>query len=82
MALYPGRWLTLATIDFGSGPFTGLQTLLLVIAGYFGPLNLGIRLEKTDNTSTLFDLRLIVLPVDLPMISSTLNYNTKCYKKI
>jgi hypothetical protein len=50
-------------IDFGIGPFTGMQTLSLVISGYYGLLNLGIRFEKNDNTSYLYEMKLMVLPV-------------------
>jgi len=51
-------------VDFGTGPFTGIQTLSLNISGYFGPLNLGIRLESTPGAqSSIFDLRYMILPI-------------------
>ena len=55
---------TIQVVDFGAGPFTGIQTLSLNISGYFGPLNLGIRLESTPGAqSSMFDLRYMILQV-------------------
>jgi hypothetical protein len=45
-------------IDFGTGPFTGVKTTYLTFDSYTGPLNLGLRLERTSHThSSLLELR-------------------------
>lgn len=49
-------------VDFGSGAFTGTQTLQLILSDNTGPVNLGIRLESTTNQSSIFELKLVILP--------------------
>ncbi len=49
-------------VDFGTGPFTGIQTIQLVLSENMGPVNLGIRLESTTNQSSIFELKLVILP--------------------
>lgn len=56
---------TIPVLDFGSGPFTGNKTLKLLFAEYFGLLNLGIHIEKSDGSkSSILILRCIVQPVN------------------
>ena len=55
---------TVQVFDFGTGPYTGIVSLTLMFCGYYGPLNLGIRLESTTNLSSVFDLDTIILPID------------------
>lgn len=49
-------------IDFGVGPFTGTQTLQFIFSENMGPVNIGIRLESTGNLSSIFELKLVILP--------------------
>lgn len=49
-------------IDFGVGPFTGTQTLQFIFSENMGPVNIGIRLESTTNLSSIFELKLVILP--------------------
>ncbi|MFA7325051.1 MAG: hypothetical protein WC121_00155 [Candidatus Kapaibacterium sp.] len=49
-------------VDFGAGPHTGAQTLQLMLSENMGPVNLGIRLESTTNQSSIFELKLVILP--------------------
>lgn len=49
-------------VDFGAGPFTGTQTLQLILSENMGPVNLGIRLESTTNQSSIYELKLVILP--------------------
>lgn len=49
-------------VDFGSGTFTGTQTLQFILSDNTGPVNLGIRLESTTNQSSIFELKLVILP--------------------
>ncbi len=54
------------SIDFDrtKGPFTGIWDLNIMFTGYYGPLDLGIRLESTTNQSSIFGLRTIIMPPD------------------
>ncbi|MBM2814818.1 MAG: hypothetical protein HW421_1580 [Ignavibacteria bacterium] len=54
-------------IDFAppGGNFTGAVNLRLLISGFNGPINLGIRLEDTNTESSLFELKAAILPVNL-----------------
>lgn len=51
-------------IDFdrNQGPYTGIVNVNIMFTGYFGPVDLGIRLESSTNQSSMFDLRVYVLP--------------------
>jgi hypothetical protein len=49
--------------DFGTGPFTGIGTIQLLLSNYTGQVNIGIRLESTGGASSLFELRTIAIPV-------------------
>ncbi len=51
--------------DFGSATLTGLVTLNLFFSGFYGSVNLGIRLESLANVSSIYELRTIVLPVNI-----------------
>lgn len=51
-------------IDFGTGPFTGVITLNVFFSGYFGAINLGLRLESTVPQSSICELRCLVMPVN------------------
>ena len=49
--------------DFGTGPFTGIGTIQLLLSSFTGQINIGIRLESTGGASSLFELRTIAIPV-------------------
>ncbi len=53
-------------VDFDRtlGPFTGVQNLNLMFSGYYGPIDLGIRIESTTNLSSIFGLKAIIMPPD------------------
>ena len=51
--------------DFGYATLTGLVTLNLFFSGFYGSVNLGIRLESLANVSSIYELRTIVLPVNI-----------------
>lgn len=49
-------------IDFGAGPFTGVNTLNIFFRGYYGNVNIGIRLESSaGGLSSIFELRANVM---------------------
>ena len=72
---------TVQVFDFGTGPYTGIVNLVLMFCGYYGPLNLGIRLESTTNLSSLFDLDTIILPIDNSSTGDSSNSNSETPKK-
>lgn len=51
-------------LDFGSGPFTGNKILKIIFNNYYGLINIGIHIEKSDNSKSSFlILRSIIQPV-------------------
>ncbi len=53
-------------LDFGTAGFTGSKNLDIIFSGFFGPLNLGIHLEKNNNLeSSILIIRAIVFPIEV-----------------
>ncbi len=51
-------------IDFGAGPFTGAYTIKVFFRGYYGPLNLGVRLESSAGAlSSIYEIRTNIISV-------------------
>jgi hypothetical protein len=50
-------------IDFGTGPWTGAQTLKALFSNFIGEVHIGIRLNDTSNNTSIFDLRTVILPI-------------------
>jgi hypothetical protein len=48
--------------DFGSGSWTGVNTLKLIFNGVIGEYKIGIRINDTSNNTSIYNLRTIVLP--------------------
>lgn len=44
-----------------TGSFTGIQTLTMLIGNFFGPINIGIRLESSTNQSSIYELKSVIL---------------------
>jgi len=60
-----GRHGKVEVFEFDKGAnWTGVNTLQIIFNEFFGPINLGLRLESTVPDSSIFGLQAIVLPTN------------------
>jgi hypothetical protein len=63
--------------DFGSGSWTGVNTLKLIFNGVIGEYKIGIRINDTSNNTSIYYLRTVVLPTDSGKLSENASKMTQ-----
>ncbi|MBI5324077.1 MAG: hypothetical protein HZB41_02145 [Ignavibacteriae bacterium] len=63
--------------DFGSGSWTGVNTLKLVFNGIIGEYLIGIRINDTSNNTSIYNLRTFILPSDSSKLFTDIDYLTQ-----